>query len=148
MPEISNDVLAERIEAYSKQTILESQQIRRDLSSFSDQFGRLADSVTQIVERVSMHERAPGHTESIFRLTNTEKQAEANRLQIEQIRHVVELVEKVADIDKRVTALKSHQDSEESFQAGRKSALSTGEKIVLLIIASGPFILAGIKALE
>lgn len=143
MTNVSNDVLAERIEGYTRTTLAESQQIRRDLGNLVTELGRHADAVTKINDRLTHHESNPGHNESIFRIANVEKQVAFNQKEIGDIKHVVRLVEEVASLEVEVSKLKGRVDSRESFEKGRSSALSSGEKVVLFFAAiSGPIIVA------
>lgn len=143
MVEISNEVLAERIEAYSKQTMASVDQVKRDISQLTQSLGRYEDHVTALGDRVTTHEKQPGHTESIFRLTQTETISLANRKDIDRLKEVFALKDEVTNLKVTVAQIQSRVEEEDAFERGRKSALSQGEKLWLVIIASiGPIVLA------
>lgn len=145
---VSNEVLAERIQGFTRETVAESQQLRRDISNMLDQIGRFEDRLVRATELQLAHESKPGHEISLLKIAALEKDSEAAKREIANLSKIVNLESDVSKLKLDMIRVENTQISEESFRAGQKSALSTGEKIVLLVIASGPFILAGIKALE
>lgn len=145
---ISNEVLAERIQGFTRETVAESQQLRRDISNMLDQIGRFEDRLIRASELQLAHEAKPGHEISLLKIATLEKDSEAAKREIANLGKILNLESDVSKLKSEMNEVKTAQISEESFRAGQKSALSTGEKLVLLIIAAGPFILAGIRALS
>lgn len=139
---ISNEVLAERIEGYTRQTIAESQQVRRDLSAAIEEMGRVKDAITIVGEKLVLHEQLDGHPVGALKVGLLEKDSAEFRRSITQLRDLVTLKDDVAGLKVIVTEIKNKQDSQDSFEKGRRSALSAGEKAILLILAAvGPTIL-------
>lgn len=142
---ITNEVLAERIEGFTRQTLAESQQVRRDLTSAIDQMGRVQDAVTAAMESQNRHELLDGHRVSMLKIQALESDNQKAKHDIEQLRELVVLKGEVAQLKIAVTQVEARQKSQESFREGQRSALSTAEKIILLLVAtSGPiFAIAG-----
>lgn len=139
MSDVSNEVLVERIEGLTRQSLAESQQVRRDLTAVVEATGRVQDAVTAVVEAQRRHEALDGHRVSMLQITALEKDSHKAKEDIEQLRELVSLKADVSNLKVGYEQLKAKQDSQESFKQGRQSALSTAEKIILLAVAtSGP----------
>lgn len=139
---VSNEVLAERIEGYTRQTLAESQQVRKDLTAATEAMGRVQDAVTFVAENLSRHEQLEGHPVGMLKIGLLEKDAQKAKQDIDRLRELITLKEEVSHLAIVVGEVKSKQDARESFEGGQKSALSGLEKTILLLLASvGPFVL-------
>lgn len=139
---ISNEVLAERIEGFTRQNLAESQQVRRDLSVAIEEMGRVKDAVTLVAESLSRHEQLDGHRVSVLHVQALQKDSDKARIDIERLNELVSLKADVTQLKIVVTEVKAKQESQDYYKAGRQSALSTAEKMILLCVAiSGPLFL-------
>lgn len=141
---ISNEVLAERIEGFTRQMLAESQQVRRDFTTTIEEMGRVKDTMAAMADAQTRHEKLDGHRVSMLQIGALEKDTHKAKQDIEQLRELVSLKTDVAKLKLDVLAIQGDQSSAVAFSDGRKSALSTAEKIILLLVAtSGPlFVLA------
>lgn len=138
---VSNEVLAERIEGFTRQNLAESQQVRRDLTSAIETMGRVQDSLTALGEHLTRHEQLDGHPIGIHKVGLLEKDASKARHDIEQLRELVTLKTEVAQLKVTVEEVRGKQKAQDSYKEGRQSALSTAEKVILLAVAtSGPIL--------
>jgi hypothetical protein len=138
---ISNEVLAERIEGFTRQTVSESQQVRRDLTAAIEQMGRVQDAVTSVADRLTHHEQEDGHSVAMLVLSNLSKDTDKLKVETERIRELTSLKTEVIQMRADIEKVKAAQDSAKSFREGQHSALSTAEKFILLIVAaSGPLL--------
>jgi hypothetical protein len=138
---ISNEVLAERIEGFTRQNLAESQQVRRDLTAAIEQMGRVQDGVTSIADRLTHHEQEDGHAVAMLVLSNLSKDTEKLKLEAERIRELTSLKTEVIQMKADIERVKALQGSAKAFQEGQHSTLSTAEKLILLLIAaSGPIL--------
>lgn len=141
MVTVSNEVLAERIEGFTRQVLGDNAQTRKDLTNATDAMGRVQDSVITLAESLNRHQQLEGHPVEMVKVALLEKDASKAKQDIDQLRDLVSLKGKVAQLEIAVTAIEGKQNSQASFRDGQKSALTSAEKIILLCVAaSGPLL--------
>lgn len=136
---VSIEVLAERIESYTRETVAESKQMRRDIAAVFEQLNRLAMKIADTDKKLDEHEKLPGHAIGIMRVSALESQVSNHAQELTSVQNILALERDITRIKVDIESLKQEQLREQAFLDGRKSALSMGEKAILLIIAmAGP----------
>lgn len=146
---ISNEVLAERLDNWTKQSLEQQNQQRRDFTAVMESLRQVTDQVQQANDRLNLHEQQPGHPVSLTQMNHIEKDLGETKKDVAQLKTYSEVINKVTGIEREQVAARKDLNTlmeahvrQEGVVSGRQSVLTLQEKIALLLIAAAPTLTA------